>query len=185
MTTLRTRGDPGEGGGRRRTGPTTSPGSPPKSPANRWPSRRGVADGPESVPLGSRRGAASLRALIPSRLPGRRIDVTYQPLGVVGVITAWNFPVYNQTRAISSALAAGCSGQPSIGVHTCSAMLVAHALTEAGLPEGVLNVINGDPESMGQVMLDDKRLKKIQFTGSTRVGRLLMDGAPRTVTVSP
>ena len=53
---------------------------------------------------------------------------------------------------------------------------------EAGFPPGVLNVVNGDPEPMGQVMLDDKRLKKIQFTGSTRVGRLLMDGASRTVT---
>ena len=120
---------------------------------------------------------------IPARLPGRRIDVTYQPIGVVGVITAWNFPVYNQTRAISSALAAGCTvvSRPSEFTPR-SAMLVAHAFSEAGLPPGVLNVINGDPEPMGQAMLDDKRLNKIQFTGSTRVGRLLMDGASRTVT---
>jgi len=61
-------------------------------------------------------------------------------------------------------------------------MLLAYALAEAGLPAGVLNVINGEPDPMGQVMLDDKRLRKIQFTGSTRVGRLLMDGASRTVT---
>jgi acyl-CoA reductase-like NAD-dependent aldehyde dehydrogenase len=61
-------------------------------------------------------------------------------------------------------------------------MLLAHAFAEAGLPAGVLNVINGEPDSMGQAMLDDKRLRKIQFTGSTRVGRLLMDGASRTVT---
>jgi acyl-CoA reductase-like NAD-dependent aldehyde dehydrogenase len=61
-------------------------------------------------------------------------------------------------------------------------MMIGHAFTEAGLPPGVLNIVNGDPEGMGQVMLDDKRLKKIQFTGSTRVGRLLMDGASRTVT---
>jgi acyl-CoA reductase-like NAD-dependent aldehyde dehydrogenase len=61
-------------------------------------------------------------------------------------------------------------------------MLLAHALEEAGLPAGVLNVVNGEPEPMGQAMLDDKRLRKIQFTGSTRVGRLLMDGASRTVT---
>ena len=120
---------------------------------------------------------------IPSRMANRRIDVTYQPLGVVGVITAWNFPVYNQTRAISSALAAGCTMVSRSSEYTPrSAMLVAHALAEAGLPDGVLNVINGDTESMGQAMLDDKRLRKIQFTGSTRVGRLLMDGASRTVT---
>jgi len=120
---------------------------------------------------------------IPARLPGRRIDVTYQPIGVVGVITAWNFPVYNQSRAISSALAVGCTVVSRPSEYTPrSAMLLAHALSEAGLPEGVLNVISGEPEAMGQAMLDDKRLRKIQFTGSTRVGRLLMDGASRTVT---
>ena len=120
---------------------------------------------------------------IPSRIANRRIDVTYQPMGVVGVITAWNFPVYNQMRAISSALAVGCTvvARPSEFTPR-SAMLIGHAFVEAGLPSGVLNVINGEPESMGQVMLDDKRVKKIQFTGSTRVGRLLMDGASKTVT---
>lgn len=120
---------------------------------------------------------------IPARLPGRRIDVTYQPMGVIGVITAWNFPVYNQSRAISSALAVGNTVVSRPSEYTPrSAMLLAYALSEAGLPPGVLNVINGDPEPMGQTMLDDKRLRKIQFTGSTRVGRLLMDGASRTVT---
>ncbi|MPZ51514.1 MAG: aldehyde dehydrogenase family protein [Acidimicrobiia bacterium] len=120
---------------------------------------------------------------IPSRSRSRRIDVTYKPMGVIGVITAWNFPVYNQMRAISSALAVGCTvvSRPSEFTPR-SAMLIAHAFQEAGLPSGVLNVINGEPEPMGQVMLDDKRVMKIQFTGSTRVGRLLMDGASRTVT---
>jgi acyl-CoA reductase-like NAD-dependent aldehyde dehydrogenase len=120
---------------------------------------------------------------IPSRVPNRRIDVIYQPLGVVGVITAWNFPVYNQMRAISSALAVGNTVVSRPSEYTPrSAMLIGHALTEAGAPPGVINVVNGEPEPMGQLMLDDKRVKKIQFTGSTRVGRLLMDGASRTVT---
>jgi acyl-CoA reductase-like NAD-dependent aldehyde dehydrogenase len=120
---------------------------------------------------------------IPSRVPNRRIDVTYKPMGVVGVITAWNFPVYNQSRAISSALAVGCTVVSRPSEYTPrSAMLLAHALSEAGLPEGVLNVVSGEPDPMGRAMLDDKRLRKIQFTGSTRVGRLLMDGASRTVT---
>ena len=63
------------------------------------------------------------------------------------MITAWNFPVYNQTRAIASALAAGCTvvSRPSEFTPR-SAMLVAHAFAEAGLPEGVHNVINGEPE---------------------------------------
>lgn len=121
--------------------------------------------------------------IIPARLPGRRIDVTYAPLGVVGVISAWNFPIYNINRAVSSALAAGCTVVARPSEYTPrSAFAYAAALTDAGLPPGVLNVVNGDPEGMGQAMLDDPRLGKIQFTGSSRVGRILMDGASRTIT---
>ncbi len=120
---------------------------------------------------------------IPARQPGRRIDVIYQPLGVVGVITAWNFPVYNQTRAVSAALAAGCTVVSRPSEYTPrSAFLIAYALQEAGLPAGVHNVVNGKPHEIGQAMLDDPRVRKIHFTGSTRVGKLLMDGASRTVT---
>jgi acyl-CoA reductase-like NAD-dependent aldehyde dehydrogenase len=61
-------------------------------------------------------------------------------------------------------------------------MMLAQALHESGLPAGVLNCINGDPAAMAQVMLKDARLRKISFTGSTRVGKLLMDGASQTVT---
>jgi acyl-CoA reductase-like NAD-dependent aldehyde dehydrogenase len=121
--------------------------------------------------------------IIPSSRPGRRTDVTYMPVGVVGVITAWNFPVYNPIRAAAAAMAAGCSVVVRPSEYTPrSAMLMAEILAEAGLPPGVFNVINGDPASMGQVMLDDRRLRKIQFTGSVRVGKLLMDGASRTMT---
>lgn len=120
---------------------------------------------------------------IPSRVAGRRIDVTWLPLGVVGVITAWNFPVYNPNRAVSSALAAGCTVvlRPS-ELTPRSAFDLARAFADAGLPPGVLNVVNGDPAGIGQAFLDDPRCRKIAFTGSTRVGKLLMDGASRTVT---
>jgi len=120
---------------------------------------------------------------IPAMVSSRRIHVNYQPVGVVGTITAWNFPVYNVVRAWSSALAAGCTvvGRPSEFTPR-SAMLIAQALHEAGAPAGVVNLINGDPEAMGQAMLNDPRCRKISFTGSTRVGKLLMDGASRTVT---
>ncbi|HEY7563849.1 MAG TPA: NAD-dependent succinate-semialdehyde dehydrogenase [Acidimicrobiia bacterium] len=120
---------------------------------------------------------------IPSRVAGRRIDVNYRPVGVVGLITAWNFPVYNQTRSISSALAAGCTivSRPSEFTPR-SAMLIMSCLEEAGLPAGVANLVNGDPHPIGQQFLDDPRCRKISFTGSTRVGKLLMDGASRTVT---
>jgi acyl-CoA reductase-like NAD-dependent aldehyde dehydrogenase len=119
---------------------------------------------------------------IPSRVPGRRIDVTYEALGVVGIITAWNFPVYNVNRAVASSLAAGCTAVVRPSEYTPrSAFDYVRAFVDAGLPKGVLNVVNGDPSSMGQAMLDDPRCRKIAFTGSTRVGKLLMDGASRTV----
>ncbi len=119
---------------------------------------------------------------IPARVPGRRIDVTYAPLGVVGVITAWNFPVYNPNRTVASALAAGCTVVLRPSEYTPrTALDYARIFADAGLPPGVLNVISGDPHGMGQAMLDDPRVRKMAFTGSTRVGKLLMDGASRTV----
>lgn len=115
---------------------------------------------------------------IPARIPGRRIDVTYAPLGVVAVITAWNFPVYNPNRAVASALAAGNTVVLRPAEDTPrSAFDYARVLHEAGLPAGVLNVVHGDPASMGEAFLADPRVRKIAFTGSTRVGRLLMAGA--------
>jgi len=120
---------------------------------------------------------------IPARVPSKRMTVLRQPLGVIGVITAWNFPAYNPSRAWAAALAAGCTvvGRPS-EFTPLTAMAMTQILVEAGLPAGVLNVINGEPEGMGQEMLDHPAVRKISFTGSVRVGKLLMDGASRTVT---
>jgi acyl-CoA reductase-like NAD-dependent aldehyde dehydrogenase len=121
--------------------------------------------------------------VVPSRKPGKRILVIKQPIGVVGTITAWNFPAYNPARCWAAALAAGCTvvGRPS-EYTPLTAMGIAAALVEAGLPAGVLNLVNGAPEPIGQEMLNNPTCRKISFTGSTRVGRLLMDGASRTVT---
>lgn len=120
---------------------------------------------------------------IPARVPNRRIMVIHQPIGVVGTITAWNFPVYNVVRCWAAALAAGCTvvGRPSEYTPR-SAMMMAQALHESGAPAGVINCISGDPAAMAQVMLKDARVRKISFTGSTRVGKLLMDGASQTIT---
>ena len=120
---------------------------------------------------------------IPSRSASKRMTVLRQPLGVVGVITAWNFPAYNPARAWAAALAAGCTivGRPS-EFTPLSAMAMAQLLAEAGVPPGVVNLINGDPDGMGQEMLDHPACRKISFTGSVRVGKILMDGASRTVT---
>src|SRR5215475_11535062 len=120
---------------------------------------------------------------IPARTSSRRIMVIPQPLGVIGTITAWNFPIYNVVRCWSAALAAGCTvvGRPAEYTPR-SAMMMAQAFHESGAPAGVINCINGDPAEMAQVMLNDARLRKISFTGSTRVGKLLMDGASHTIT---
>ena len=120
---------------------------------------------------------------IPSRVAGKRMTVLRQPMGVIGVITAWNFPAYNPARAWAAALAAGCTvvGRPS-EFTPLTAMAMAELIADAGLPAGVLNLINGEPEVMGQEMLDHPALRKVSFTGSVRVGKILMDGASRTVT---
>ncbi len=120
---------------------------------------------------------------IPARAPGRRMMVLREPIGVVGVITAWNFPAYNPARAAAAALAAGCPVviRPA-ELTPLSAMAIAAILVEAGAEPGVVGLVNGDPHAMGQAMLDHPELRKISFTGSVPVGRLLMDGASRTMT---
>jgi succinate-semialdehyde dehydrogenase len=120
---------------------------------------------------------------IPARIATRRIMVIYNPIGVVGAISAWNFPVYNIVRQISAALAAGCTvvGRPSEYTPR-SSFLLGQALHEAGVPAGVINIINGEADAMGKAMLQNPRVRKISFTGSTRVGKLLLDGSSQTMT---
>ncbi|HEX7001603.1 MAG TPA: NAD-dependent succinate-semialdehyde dehydrogenase [Trueperaceae bacterium] len=128
-------------------------------------------------------GVRAYGRIVPPSAPKRRIWVVPQPLGVVGTITAWNFPVYNIVRTWAAALAAGNTvvGRPAEYTPR-SAFLLGHALMESGAPAGAINVVNGDPEAMGQAMLDDPRLRKLAFTGSVRVGKILMDGASKTLT---
>lgn len=128
-------------------------------------------------------GKRAYGKVIPTNRADKRSSVIWQPMGVVGVITAWNFPAYNPARAWAAALAAGCTivAKPSENT-PLSAYHMAIALEKAGLPPGVLNVLTGESSSIGQAMLDHPDLKKISFTGSTRVGKILMDGASRTHT---
>ncbi len=119
---------------------------------------------------------------VPPRNAAMRKLVIQQPVGVVGLITAWNFPAYNIARAGAAALAAGCSVVIRPSEYTpLTAMEMVNILIEAGVPGGAVNLINGDPESMGQEMLRNPLCAKIHFTGSQRVGKLLMDGASQTV----
>jgi succinate-semialdehyde dehydrogenase len=131
----------------------------------------------------SEEGKRAYGRTIPSRRASKRMMVLRQPIGVVGVITAWNFPAYNPVRAWAAALAAGCTlvARPS-ELTPLTAMEIANLAHEVGLPKGVLNLVNGEPDAMGQELLDSPLCRKISFTGSVRVGRLLMDGASRTFT---
>ena len=115
---------------------------------------------------------------IPARKAGKRLLSIPQPVGVVATITAWNFPAYLLARKWAGALAAGCTivGRPS-ELTPMSAMALVNVMVEAGLPKGVVNLINGEPEVMAQTMLHDPRVRKISFTGSQRVGQILMRGA--------
>jgi succinate-semialdehyde dehydrogenase/glutarate-semialdehyde dehydrogenase len=87
---------------------------------------------------------------VPARNPAKRQLVIKQPVGVVGLITAWNFPAYNVARASAAALAAGCTIVIRSSEYTpLTAMEMVNILVEAGLSSGEVNLINGEPESMG------------------------------------
>jgi len=113
----------------------------------------------------------------------KRMSVIHQPLGVVGAITAWNFPAYNPARCWAAALGAGCAVVAKASEYTpLTAMNLVQCLHEAGLPKGVMNLVNGQADSVGKEMLENPLIRKISFTGSTRVGKILMDGASKTNT---
>jgi acyl-CoA reductase-like NAD-dependent aldehyde dehydrogenase len=129
-------------------------------------------------------GKRNLGTVLQAARNNKRMSVIHQPLGVVGAITAWNFPAYNPARCLSAALGAGCTVVAKASEYTpLTAMLLVQCLQDSGLPAGVLNLVNGDAASIGQAMLDHPAVRKISFTGSTRVGRILMDGASKTHTL--
>ncbi|WP_027417047.1 NAD-dependent succinate-semialdehyde dehydrogenase [Aneurinibacillus terranovensis] len=119
---------------------------------------------------------------VPSTIPNKRIMVTKHPVGVVAAITPWNFPVNMVARKIAPALAAGCTVvlKPAEGT-PLSAIRLFELIEQAGFPKGVVNLVIGNPESIGKEFTDNKKVRKIAFTGSTRVGKLLMEGAAKTV----
>ena len=114
--------------------------------------------------------------VIPPHTENRRIVVIKQPIGVVAAMTPWNFPLAMITRKVGPALAAGCT---VIIRPTCEAPLTALALVhlaeQAGFPPGVINIVVGsDSAAMGKVFCESELVKKISFTGSTKIGQILM-----------
>jgi succinate-semialdehyde dehydrogenase len=113
----------------------------------------------------------------------KRMSVISQPVGVVGIITAWNFPVWNIARVWAASLAAGCTFVAKPSEYTpLTAMALMALLEEAGLPAGVGNLVLGEAESIGNALLERPEVRKMHFVGSTRVGKILMNGASKTNT---
>lgn len=119
---------------------------------------------------------------IPSPTIDRRIFVLKQPVGVCGIITPWNFPNAMITRKVGPALAAGCTVviKPS-DLTPYSALALGVLAERAGIPAGVINIVTGAPAAIGSEIMANDAVRKISFTGSTRVGSLLMRGAAESV----
>ncbi|GAK66990.1 succinate-semialdehyde dehydrogenase [Moesziomyces antarcticus] len=123
---------------------------------------------------------------VPSPLPGVRNVVQMQPVGVAGLITPWNFPAAMITRKAAPALAAGCTVVIKAPAETpFSALAFAHLAEQVGFPKGTINVVTcakGDNEiAVGKELCENPTVRKISFTGSTRVGKILMSQSASTL----
>ena len=120
--------------------------------------------------------------VIPSPRTDARILVIQQPVGVTAAITPWNFPAAMITRKAGPALAAGCTMVLKPAMQTPLTALALAALAErSGVPDGVLNVVTGRSREIGGELTSNPTVRKISFTGSTEVGRLLMEQSAATV----
>jgi succinate-semialdehyde dehydrogenase / glutarate-semialdehyde dehydrogenase len=120
--------------------------------------------------------------VIPSPTPDKRIVVIKQPIGVVAAITPWNFPNAMITRKAGPALAAGCTMVLKPASQTpFSALALAELAVRAGVPRGVFNVVTGNARAIGGEMTSNPTVRKITFTGSTEIGRVLMRQSADTI----
>ncbi|WP_342228063.1 NAD-dependent succinate-semialdehyde dehydrogenase [Rickettsiella endosymbiont of Rhagonycha lignosa] len=120
--------------------------------------------------------------IIPAPLTKQHLFVSKQSVGVVGAITPWNFPNAMITRKCAPALAAGCTIilKPSV-LTPFSALALAVLAEKAGIPAGVFNIVTGDSEMIGNIFTDSPSIRKLSFTGSTAVGKLIMQKAANSV----
>ncbi|MEX0696959.1 MAG: NADP-dependent succinate-semialdehyde dehydrogenase [Dongiaceae bacterium] len=119
---------------------------------------------------------------IPSHQPDKRLIVIKQPIGVVAAITPWNFPAAMITRKCAPALAAGCPVVIKPATATpFSALALAELAQRAGFPAGIINVITGSAREIGGEMTANPTVRKLSFTGSTEIGKQLMQACAATV----
>src|SRR5438067_3835978 len=123
-------------------------------------------------------GKRAYGQVIPNAVAGKRHITIKHPVGVVGAISPWNFPITLQARKIAPALAAGCTivSRPASQTPLCLVQ-VFECLAEAGAPAGVANLVIGPAQEMADEFLENPLCRKISFTGSTEVGKQLMKGA--------
>jgi succinate-semialdehyde dehydrogenase/glutarate-semialdehyde dehydrogenase len=120
--------------------------------------------------------------VIPSPSADRRLIVIKQPVGVCAAITPWNFPNAMITRKVAPAIAAGCAVILKPATQTpLSALALAELGERAGLPPGLFNVITGDASAIGGALTASPVVRKLSFTGSTSVGKMLMEQCAKTV----
>lgn len=120
--------------------------------------------------------------VVPHQVEGKRHLVIKSPFGVVGAISPWNFPLVLAVRKVAPALAAGCTAVLKPARQTpISAVAFAECAAAAGLPKGVFQLVVGSASEIGQEFLDNPLCRKITFTGSTEVGKLLIRGAANQV----
>jgi len=145
-------------------------------------SRAEVAYGASFIEWFAEEGKRTYGDTIPSHASDKRIVVIKEPVGVVGCITPWNFPIAMITRKVGPALAAGCTVVAKPASQTPFSALALAALAErAGLPPGVLNVITGSASEIGAELTSNPIVRKISFTGSTEIGKVLMAQCASTV----
>lgn len=119
---------------------------------------------------------------VPAHAADKRIVIVKQPIGVVASITPWNFPIAMITRKCAPALAAGCTVVAKPAEDTpYSALALAELAERAGIPKGVFNVVTGIPREIGGEITSNPIVRKVSFTGSTAVGKLLMRQCSDTV----
>lgn len=120
--------------------------------------------------------------MVPATQANKRIFVSKQPVGVVAVITPWNFPAAMITRKVAPALVVGCTVviKPA-NLTPLTALKLVELAGQAGIPKGVINLITGKSSEIGEAWLQDPRVRKLTFTGSTEVGKTLMRGSAATV----
>ncbi|QIM67716.1 succinate-semialdehyde dehydrogenase (NADP(+)) [Mannheimia granulomatis] len=146
-------------------------------------SRGEIAYGASFIEWFAEEGKRICGDVLPQDKAGRRLFVTKQPIGVVAAVTPWNFPNAMITRKAAPALAAGCAIVIKPAAETpLSALALAKLAEQAGIPKGVFNVVtSSDTEAVGRELSTNPAVRKLTFTGSTRVGKILMQQAASTV----